>query len=135
MGLIVLDAGPVIAVLDPSDTHHSVAVASLERAERSGDRFVMPASAYAECLVSPSRTGRSAVRSVDRYLEDLAAPVEPITREVAREAASLRAKHGRRLPLPDALVVATAVVLRADRILTTDTGWPDLSVPVTSATG
>jgi len=33
--------------------------------------------------------------------------------------------------LPDALVVATAVVLGADRILTTDAGWPRLTMPVT----
>lgn len=135
MGLTVLDAGPVIAVLDPRDAHHAAAIANLDGAERSGDRFVMPASAYAECLVSPSRRGRNAVRSVDRYLEDLAAAIEPITREVAREAAALRARHGQRLPFPDALVVATAVVLRADWILTTDTGWPELPVRVTLTTG
>lgn len=135
MGLIVLDAGPVIAVLDPADAHHAAAVAALEGAERAGDRFVLPASAYAECLVSPSRRGRTAIRSVDRYLEDLGAVIEPITRQVAREAASLRARHGRRLPLPDALVVATAMTLRADRILTTDTGWPDVTIPVMTATG
>jgi hypothetical protein len=30
----------------------------------------------------------------------------------------------------DALVVAMALVVRADRLLTTDAGWPALPVPV-----
>jgi hypothetical protein len=34
------------------------------------------------------------------------------------------------LRLPDALVVATAVVLEADRVITTDTRWPALAVRV-----
>jgi predicted nucleic acid-binding protein len=131
VGLSVLDAGVVIAVLDPADAHHDAATAVLEQAELAGDRFTLPASAYAECLVSPSRHGRAAIRAVDRYIEDLAAYIEPVTREVAKQAAVLRARHGRRLPLSDALVVATALVLRADRVLTTDAGWPRLTMPVT----
>jgi len=110
------------------------AKAVLEQAEIAGDRFTLPAAASSECLVSRSRHGRAAIRAVDRYIEDLAASIEPVTREVANQAAVLRARHGRRLPLPDApdaLVVATAVVLGADRILTTDAGWPRLTIPVT----
>lgn len=130
MGLSVLDAGPVIAVLDSADPHHEAAVAALEQAEAAGDRLVIPASAYAECLVFPSRRGSKAMSKVDEYLDALAASIEPITRSIAREAASLRGRHGRRLPLPDALVVATAVVMKADYILTTDTGWPRVAVAV-----
>jgi predicted nucleic acid-binding protein len=44
--------------------------------------------------------------------------------------AALRAAHGTSLRLPDALVVATAIVRSADRILTTDAGWPAATVPV-----
>lgn len=49
---------------------------------------------------------------------------------IARSAAALRARHGRALRLPDALVLATAIELRAHRLLTTDAGWPLLDVPV-----
>lgn len=31
---------------------------------------------------------------------------------------------------PDALVIATAIVLGADRIITTDGGWPEVPVRV-----
>ena len=130
MGLTVLDAGPVIAVLDGEDARHGASVAALREAEVAGDRFVVPASAYAECLVYPARRGGRAMKAVDDYLEALPASIEPITAPIAREAARLRAKHGKHLPLPDALVVATAVALEADRILTTETGWPQLPVRV-----
>jgi len=67
---------------------------------------------------------------VDRFLDGLPARVEPATRVIGAAAASLRASHGPSLRLPDALVVATAAVLEADRIITTDAGWPALAVRV-----
>jgi len=45
-------------------------------------------------------------------------------------AAALRARHGRAVRLPDAMVLATAIELQAHRLLTTDAGWPPLDVPV-----
>jgi predicted nucleic acid-binding protein len=68
--------------------------------------------------------------AVDAFLSDLPAEVEPITRQVASRAAQLRARHGRRLRLPDALVLATALHLRADRVVTTDEGWPRAGIVV-----
>jgi predicted nucleic acid-binding protein len=130
MGLTVLDAGILIAALDSSDAHHSAAIAALRESRGSGDALVVPASAYAEALVGPSRRGVDAVATVDSLLDALPAAVEPATREVAREAAALRARHGRALRLPDALVLATAAIVGAHRILTTDAGWPASGVPV-----
>jgi len=130
MGLTVLDAGPVIAVLDSSDAHHPAAVQAFATARERGDVLVLPASAYAECLVAPYRRGPEAAAVVDSFVDALPATVEPISRAIARAAAELRARHGGVLRLPDSLVVATAVVLRADRLVTTDAGWPALPVPV-----
>jgi predicted nucleic acid-binding protein len=124
VGLTVLDAGIVIAALDSSDAHHAASVDALRESRESGDTLVVPASAYAEALVAPSRRGAEAVATVDAFLDALPAMVEPATREVAREAAALRAKHGRALRLPDALVLATAAVVGAEQVLTTDGGWP-----------
>ena len=56
--------------------------------------------------------------------------VVPIDRRIAAKAARLRARHGRALRLPDALVLATADVLRADRVLTTDAGLQARGVAV-----
>ena len=128
MGLTVLDAGVIIGVLDARDPHHAAARASLAAVVERGDALAVPASAYAEALVAPSRRGSAAIESVDAFLHDLAADVEPITRQVARRAAQLRARHGARLRLPDALVVALAIHLGADRVLTTDRKWPRVGV-------
>lgn len=130
MGLTVLDAGIVIAALDASDVHHAASVRALREARESGGTLVVPASAYAEALVGPSRRGHEAVATLDAFLDALPATVEPATREVARQAAALRARHGRALLLPDALVLATAAVLGADHVLSADTRWPTSEAPV-----
>ena|SRR5579859_5259804 len=91
---------------------------------------IRPASAYAECLVAPHRRGPDAVAVVDRFLDALPARIEPADRSIAGAAADLRAAHGTKLRLPDALVIATALVRDADRILTTDADWPPVPVAV-----
>ena len=130
MGLTVLDAGVVIAILDASDVHHAVAAEAVTSARERGDTLVLPSSAYAECLVSPYRRGPEAVAVVDSFVDALPARVEPASRAIASAAAELRARHAGALRLPDALVVATALVVGADRLITTDAGWPALPVPV-----
>jgi predicted nucleic acid-binding protein len=128
--LTVVDAGIIIGVLDAGDPQHPAAVRALSSVVDAGDRIAIAASAYAEVLVGPARHGPAARRAMDEFLADLAADVEPITRQAAARAAELRARHGKRLKLPDALVVAIAMHLDADRILTTDRRWPKLPVDV-----
>jgi predicted nucleic acid-binding protein len=130
MALTILDAGVIIAILDSSDAHHSAAREAVTLARGRGEELAIPASAYAEVLVGPYRQGASAAAKVDEFLAALPARVEPATREVAARAARLRAEHGARLRLPDALVVATAVELHAGLLLTTDAGWPSMPVRV-----
>jgi predicted nucleic acid-binding protein len=128
--LTVLDAGVLIAILNGDDAHHERAGEALTLARDRGDRLVVPASAYAEILVAPFRQSPGAPAAIDAFIDALPASVEPADREIARRAAELRARHGKRLRLPDALVVATGLVQEADRILTTDAGWPDLGIGV-----
>lgn len=128
MGVTVLDAGVLIAVLDDRDVHHAAARSALNDA--AADELILPASAYAEILVLPSRLGDEAVAQTDLFVDTIPARVEPASRTVAAAAAGLRARHGRRLKLADALVIATAAVVAADRILTTDQDWPEIGVRV-----
>jgi predicted nucleic acid-binding protein len=121
---VVVDASVLIAFLDEDDAHHGAAVAAL--AAHRTDRMVVPASAYAEILVGPYRRSAAAVATADQFLAAIAATVEPITREIARGAAALRAVH-RSLRLPDALVLATADALGAAAVLTADADWPRIS--------
>lgn len=130
MALTVVDAGVVIAVLDAADSHHAASVDAVRRAIASGESLVLPVSAYAEVLVAPFRRNLESAAVVDSFIDALPATVQPITREIARMAAQLRAQHGPRLRLPDALVVATALELSADRLLTTDRRWPELGLPI-----
>jgi len=130
MGLIVVDAGVIIAVLDGGDVHHAAAREALRAALSGGADLVLPASAYAEILVTPLRRGASAAAAVDSLVDSLPASVQPITRPIARAAARLRARHGARLRLPDALVVATAQELRAERLLTTDRRWAKVGIAI-----
>jgi len=123
MGLIHLDAGLVIGVLDSDDLHHDAAREVLRDAARSGDRVAMSASAFAECLVGPSRRGERAVSVVEAFCASLPIEVVALDRDVARLAARLRAEHTS-LRLPDALVIATAERCSADRLATTDHRWP-----------
>jgi predicted nucleic acid-binding protein len=67
-----------------------------------------------------------AVAEVEAFLSDFAIKIEPITASVARAAARLRS--GRKgLRLPDALVLATADEVGADRVLTGDDSWAKIS--------
>jgi len=125
MGLTVLDAGVVIAGLDAGDAHYTAAAEALRAARDRDDSFVVPASAYAEILVRPARRGAATVARVDAALDALAIAVADADRTIARRAAMLRARH-QGLRLPDALVIATAVELDADHLLTTDQRWKTL---------
>ena len=129
MGLTVLDAGVIIALLDANDRHHQGARSRLDRARAEGQQFALPASAYAEVLVGPMRRDPAAADVVNAFIDALPAVVVPADREIAAIAASLRAGHPR-LRLPDALVVATASALAAEWVITTDAEWPELGVQV-----
>jgi len=123
MGLTVLDAGVLIGFLDTNDAHHSAASSALRDARDRADRLVLPASAFAEILVGPSRKGPAAVTVVRDLVGRVPIDVEPLGAEVAVAAAAIRAAHPS-LKLPDALVIATAGHLRADYLITTDRNWP-----------
>ena len=123
MGLIHLDAGVVIGFLDADDAHHRSASRALAEFVKAGDHLAMSASAFAECLVGPSRRGPGAVDTVEQLFARLPVRVVELDAGIARLAAALRARHTA-LRLPDALVIATATNDRAERLVTTDRKWP-----------
>lgn len=123
MGLTVLDAGILIGLLNPDDVHHASATKALHRAHHDADVLVMPVSAYAEALVHPSRRGPDAVGIAEAAIDRIPIRIQALDRTTARSAAMVRAAH-RSLKLPDALVIATAIELDADVLLTTDQRWP-----------
>jgi len=127
MGTVVIDSGVMIAILDAADVHHAAARRAIIELGRSAD-LVLPASAYSELMVHPQADGPEEVAHTDAFIESLPARIEPIDRAVALAAAQLRARFGRALRLPDALVLGTALTLRADLVLTTNARWPETGV-------
>lgn len=129
MGSVVVDSGVVIAILDAHDAHHVAARAAIA-ALSPADELILPVSAYSEVMVHPYQDGPDEVALVDGLVDALPARVEPASRQIARAAAELRARHDRLLRLPDALVIGTALVIGADRIVTTDARWPSVGISV-----
>src|SRR5512141_2959237 len=127
MGLTVFDAGVLIGFLDANDAHHPAANSALRDARSRNDRLVLPASAFAEILVGPSRKGAE-VAVVRSLVERVPIGIEPLGARIAEAAAALRARHPS-LRLPDALVIATASHLEADHLVTNDRTWPTKSPP------
>ncbi|MCB1040037.1 MAG: type II toxin-antitoxin system VapC family toxin [Acidimicrobiales bacterium] len=123
--MTIVDAGVIIAHLDAADAHHAGACDALARSFSHEQDLVVPASALAECSVGAARRGDEAVEQLYRYLAEVPVSVAPLSPAVAATAASLRARFGSRLRLPDALVVATSIVEGATELLTTDRRWPD----------
>ena len=118
MALIVLDASVLIAHLDPADALHEPARRAL--AEHSADDLRLPASAYAETLVVPSRRG--ALEEARRRIGQLALTLVPIDALLAEQAAAIRGGQPA-VRLPDALVLACGEVLDAQAVLTSDRRW------------
>ena len=123
MGVVHIDAGVVIGLLDAGDAHHQNARMVLDGTLSQGDSVAMAASAFAECLVGPARRGDAAIQTVRSLVDRFPIEVVPLDVDIATMAARLRAAH-RGLRLPDALVIATAIEGAADRLVTTDRKWP-----------
>jgi predicted nucleic acid-binding protein len=113
VGRVALDADVVIAFLDAGDDQHERAVDLLRPLLGEGAEIVIGASVYAEVMVRPLAHGTGA--KVDEFLDAIGATLHPIDRELARRAASLRARH-RSLRLPDALSLATALTAGAELV-------------------
>ena len=101
--MIVLDASVIIAVLNPSDSHHSQARSILNTHAAGG--YLVHQMTLAEVLVDPVRLGRAAQRMSELELMGVRA-AQPDEREPL-QLAELRASTGLRLPDCCVLVAAT----------------------------
>lgn len=120
MALIVVDASVLIAHFESGDALHGAATAALDAHDL--DDLRLPASAYAEALVTHSRS--ETVAAARRAVAALGLEIVPIDEAVAEAAAGLRARVPA-IRLPDALVLGCAEALRADVVLTGDRRWKD----------
>ena len=123
MGVIHIDTGVFIALLDSDDVHHEVATTFWTSSRVHGDRFAMSATAFAECLVKPFRDNPETVTAIRDLFRRIPIEIVQLNDVVAEKAAEIRASHPS-LRLPDAMVIASAIVGNADQLVTTDRKWP-----------
>jgi len=117
--LSVLDASVLIALLDEKDVGRPVARAAVGESKRDHD-LLIPVTAFSESIVAPYRRSKRDGQRAEAALTGLGNLVD-VTRDIASRAAQLRAT--RQIKLPDALILATAMQVAADQILTLDRRW------------
>jgi predicted nucleic acid-binding protein len=84
-----------------------------------GCRLVVPVTVLSEVLAGAFRSTPHAVRTVERFVDELVGQVRPADRQIGQAAARLRAQF-EGLLLAEALVVATGQVAGAQEIVTTN---------------
>ncbi len=117
--LSVLDASVLIALLDEKDAGRPAARAAVDQSKRDHE-LLIPVTAFSESIVAPYRRSRRDGQRAEAALAALGSLVD-VTRDIASRAAQLRA--ARQIKLPDALILATAMQVAADQILTLDRRW------------
>ena len=115
----VLDASVLIALLDEKDVGRPVARTAVDEAKRDDD-LLIPVTAFSESVVAPCRRSQRDGQRAGAALAALGRLVD-VSREIASRAAQLRAT--RQIKLRDALILATAMHVAANQILTAVRRW------------
>jgi predicted nucleic acid-binding protein len=115
---IVVDTNVAIAVLDPSDKFHRLAL----RRCLEQDSVAILNITRAEAIIHPTRIGKFG--EADTELNRLGFGTEALDNETADRARQLRARDGNKnFPMVDAVVVALGVE-RGWSVVTCDAKWP-----------
>ena len=126
MGKVVVDTGVVLALLDRADAHHESAREAVAALASTDIDYRQPAVVFAEALVAAAKISPEELQHAKRLLVKTFGPVYEVDAPVAEAAAVLRARYPW-LRLPDALILATAQIERADVVLTADKRWAKVS--------
>jgi predicted nucleic acid-binding protein len=122
VGLILLDSTAIVGFLDADDALHEVTVARFREIVGSHP-LVASVVSYAEVMTGVA-LGHHAKKHVDGFFDALVKDLLPVDRAVAARGAMLRGRR-RSLPMPDALVLATADLHpEIEAVLCADGEWP-----------
>jgi hypothetical protein len=123
--LILLDSTVIVGFLDADDALHTVTVAKFKEIVGSHP-LVASVISYAEVMTGAS-LGHHPEESVNGFFDAFVKDLLPLDRAVAARAATLRGKR-RSLPMPDALILATAdLYADIDMVLCADGDWPKVT--------
>ena len=127
--LVALDTMVLIYALEGNERYGPRAREVLRRVEVGEWRAVIASLVVTEVLTAPLKVGRTGIADMHfRFLERLPnLDIAPMTVEVARVAAELRAEHG--LGTPDAIHLATARVAGATAFFTNDARLARIDAP------
>ena len=116
---IGIDTNVLISVFAQEDLGKKVVPIIDAVANKRTHEFIASVLTFSECAVLPYREGNwSALDQVKLMFQMPNLSVHPIDEIVAEEAARVRGLYN--LKMPDAIIVATAIVHRADVLLTND---------------
>ncbi len=119
---ISLDTNVLIAAADPSDRRQPCAVWLLDEIEAGRFDCAISSVAAAEILVGALRAGVEKGLAAQGFLSRYPnMTIEPVTFEIAVDAAQVRALT--RLRLPDSIIIATAIARGADALVHGDKEW------------
>ena len=122
---VLLDTSAILAYLSGSERVSGIAAVLIDGLVASGrNPAIVSAITVCEVLVRPNQADSpSAVRLVEDFLTHFAhLRIDPVTIEIARLAARIRAATA--APTPDALILATAVASSTRIAVGNDAGWP-----------
>jgi len=119
MGIVLLDSCVIAAFTNPQDAMHSAVGPVVRAAIHRYRRVVVSSISFAELRVGVLM-GHRDEEVQDAFFAQFVSSIVPITTDVAKRAAELRASFN--LKLPDALILATAE-LSADHAVTTDSDF------------
>jgi predicted nucleic acid-binding protein len=121
---VLLDTSVVLAYLAGNEAASPLAIHVLDTMVQPGrNRGTVSAVTAAEVLVRPFAVGGRAAGVAELFLLHFPnLEIAPVTYGIAREAARVRAETG--LPMPDALILASAVGLGIGHVVANDDRWP-----------
>lgn len=121
---LLVDTSAILAYLDGTESVSDVAAYVFDQlVARGRNPAVVSAVSVTEALVRPYRArSASVVGTVEAFLRSFPnLSIEPVTLEVAREAARIRASTA--LRTPEALILATAIVVGSKLVIANDDRW------------
>lgn len=122
--MILLDSTVIVGFLDADDALHEVSVARMRELVKEGTLTASVVS-YAEVMTGVA-LGHHSREPVVAFFDAFIRTLLPVERAVADRAASIRGKR-RSLPMPDALILASADLhAEIDTVLCADGDWPKI---------
>jgi predicted nucleic acid-binding protein len=120
--LILLDSTVIVGMLDADDALHEVSVASVRELLRT-HQLAASVVSYAEVMTG-AVLGHHSTAAVASFFDGLVRETLAVDRTVAGRAAAIRGARTS-LPMPDALILATAdVTSDVELVLCADADWP-----------